>query len=445
MQDKGQDMSTADQLAAAAQRVDQQRQQLQRLHAAYRGDAAAAFVSAKAGEALNSKLRKLYVNFPRLVVNSLAERCQIQSFRRVGQSAADLDLWQLWKLAGLEAKSDQVHIDRKLYGAAYVTVWGTAANPRRPAVMVDSPRSASVKTDPATGEVLETFRTWKHEGTLYAARITPTELQTYTSRGEDLATAQWQPFRESQPNPWGRVPTVPFIRKGSSSAPNGVSAAADVLDLTDALAKILQDTMVTSEYHSRPRRWATGLEIVEDESGNVIDPFGDERLMQSESPETKFGQLPAAELRGYENVSAMLTQHIGSLTGLPPHYLGLHGDQPANADGIRAAETQLVARAETEKRGMAQQWADVAAWLDVVANSRAELPADVVTIWESSETRTPAAAADAAQKLHAMGVPLRTLLRDPLRYEPHEIEQIDRDSANEAARRQAFSSFDGPR
>lgn len=434
-------MSTQKELEAAAQQVAKQRQSTQRLHDAYRGKPSSAYMSAKAAEALSKRLSSLYVNFPRLVVNSIAERCQIQSFRRAGQTAADLQLWQLWKLAGMEAKSDTVHIDRALYGSAYVTVWGTAADPKRPAVMVDTPRSAAVETDPATGEVLSLFRTWKHGDKVYGAQITQDRLQTYRTEGSELETARWEPFREAQRNPWGRVPTVPFVRNGSSTEAVGVSAATDVLDLTDALAKIMQDTLVTSEYHSRPRRWATGLELQEDENGNPIDPFGETRLMQSEDPDTRFGQLQAAELSGYENVSAMLTQHIGSLTGLPPHYLGLHGDQPANADGTRAAETQLVARAETEKRAMSQPWAEVAAWLDAVANSKPEPASDVVSIWESSETRTPAAAADAAAKLHGLGVPLRSLLRDPLRYEPHEIDTIDKDYATEMARRQAFSGF----
>src|SRR5699024_7635825 len=127
------------------------------------------------------------------------------------------------------------------------------------------------------------------------------------------------------------VPMVPFLRRTSTDDHDGTSAVADVLDLTDALAKLLQDAMVTSEYFARPRRWATGLEIEEDDDGRPIDPFGDSRLLQSEDPETKFGQLDPARLDGYNDLSAMLTQHIGALTGLPPHYLGLHGDQPANA------------------------------------------------------------------------------------------------------------------
>lgn len=437
-------MSTADQLQAAAQRIERQRQQLQRVHTAYRGAAPSAFMSEAAGRALSKKLRTLYVNFPRLVVNSLAERTQVLSFRRADSADSDMTLWKLWKLAGMESKSDTVHVDRALYGAAYVTIWGHRNNPARPVVMVDTPRTATVKTDPATGEVTETFRIWQHDGTYYGSRITPHTLQQYVTKSSDLSSAIWEPFTDAQSNPFGEVPTVPFIRTGASSELQGVSAVSDILDLTDALAKVLQDSLVTSEYHSRPRRWATGLEIEEDDDGKPIDPFGESRLMQSEDPETRFGQLPPADVTGYADLTAMVTQQIGALTGLPPHYLGLHGDQPPNADGVRAAETQLVSRAEVEKRSMSQPWAEVAAWMRRINTSSAELDDDILTVWDSSEIRTPAAAADAAGKLYDIGVPLRTLLRDPLRYEPHEIAQIMRDQGTDMAQRAAFGSLNRP-
>lgn len=427
-------------MQVAAQKMDEQRQKTNRLRQSYKGTPGSAFMSKDAAEALDKNLGSLYVNFPRLVVHALAERCKLAAFRRIGGSEADTTFWDQWRSAGMEAKSDVAVIDRLLYGTAYVTVWGQAGAPDRPAVMIDTPRSAVVNIDPATGEVLDAFRIWKTGGKYYGAMLTRERVQRYAMEGSDVPSGKWSAMGAAEPNPWGRVPVVPMVRKASSSDVAGVSAAADVLDLTDALAKILQDAMVTSEYHSRPRRWATGLEIEEDEDGNAVDPFGKNRLMQSESPETKFGQLPSAGLEGYTDLSALLTQQVGSLTGLPPHYLGLHGDQPANADGVRAAETQLVSRAYAEMRGMAQEWAEVAAWIDTIANGRADWRCDLVTEWESPETRTEAQAADAAAKLWNIGVPLRTLLRDPLRRTPQEIQSIMQDQGLDLAQRAAFAT-----
>src|SRR5699024_12415618 len=99
--------------------------------------------------------------------------------------------------------------------------------------------------------------------------------------------------------PLGIVPVVPLIRQQSSEDVEGTSAVEDILDLTDAQAKILADAMVTSEHFARPRRRATGLEIDEDEDGNVVDPFRKESHLQSESPDTKVGQSSTADISGY--------------------------------------------------------------------------------------------------------------------------------------------------
>ena len=195
----------------------------------------------------------------------------------------------------------------------------------------------------------------------------------------------------------------------------------DLLDLTDAVAKILADALVTSEYYARPRRWATGLEIEEDEDGNIVDPFGAGRFLQSESPDTRFGQLDGSRLDGYTDMLATLTQQVGALSGLPPHYLGLHGDQPASADGIRAAEAQLTARARAEQRRTAAEWARVAWLLDAVSRGTSpELPdlRNTSAAWHSPETSTPAMDADAAAKLRGIGVPLEAVLTDQLGIEP---------------------------
>jgi hypothetical protein len=213
----------------------------------------------------------------------------------------------------------------------------------------------------------------------------------------------------------------------SDSVDLGASILGDITDLTDAISKLLSDAMVTSEYHARPRRWATGLEIEEDDEGNPIDPFGQKRLLQSEDPQTKFGQLDGARLDGYSDLIATLTQQVGSLTGLPPHYLGLHGDQPANADGVKAAETQLVVAAYEAQRQLSDPWRSVAWLLDAVRTRTAPDPAtlrDWSVSWQSPEIRTPAQQADAALKHRAVGIPLEYVVRHLLDYPADEIDAL---------------------
>lgn len=438
-------------LTAELTELETTKGRLDPFHKAWHGEQASAYLSTKSKEALDTRLRRLSVNFPRLVVRSLADRLTVTGFRReraqpAGEGTAaqghgeDAATWRNYSRAGLVSGSELIHTDRSLYGAAYVTVWGHGNDSRRPVVMLDNPRTARVVTDPATGDVVRAVRSWTSDGHRHALLMLPSGSVRFRARdigsGIPLAGSSWQAVEHVE-NPWGVVPVVPFVRRQSTDDHDtGTSLVTDILDLTDAVSKVLQDAMVTSEYFARPRRWATGLEIQEDKAGNPVDPFGEGRFLQSEDPETKFGQLDSSRLDGYADLTATLTQQVGALSGLPPHYLGLHGDQPPNADSIRASETQLTMLAYSEHRQLGPDWSRVAAWLHAVADG-ADLTDDYVTLWESPETRTPAQAADAATKLHGIGVPLGSLLTDPLGYEPDTVATIlsqrDRDQITRAA------------
>lgn len=399
---------------------------LNRYRQAYDGRSPAAYMSRDSRKAIDQRLNSLGVNYPRMYVKALTDRLGISGYRRQGDQDLDTRTWELWRAAGLSASSQLVHTDRLIYGNAYVTVWAHKLNPRQPVVMIDSPMTANVATDPATGEVLAGVRMWETaDGTRHALLMEPNDITRWQGKRDvpPEHAGTWN-LTEHIPNPWARVPMVPFTRQETADDTDGTSLLSDVLDLADGYAKVLQDAVVTSEYYARPRRWATGLEIEYDENDEPRDPFGDSRFLQSEDPETKFGQLNAASLDGYKTLLDQFTAAIGSVTGLPPHYLGIYGNQPANAESIRASESQLVAQAYTEQHSLDRPWSQVAGWLNAIADGLTDIPAGLLPRWENPETRTPAAEADAAAKLAAIGVPLRTLLDQPLRYEPHQITAI---------------------
>lgn len=404
--------------------LDRQRPGLLRLRDQWRGESPAAYLSAVSRDALDKRLGKLGANFPRLVVNSLAERLTLKSVTIGGD--ADPSLFSEFKGAGGVQLAEQIHTDRLLFGSAYVTVWADEYG--RATLTGDTPLTMTHGADPATGEVLWALRCWSvgdgGAAVLYERdRITFWKSELYSPG----AASTWQSAGVLD-NPLGVVPVVPFTRRTSLSDPLvGSSVVADVLDLSDAVAKLLSDSMVTSEFYVRPRRWATGLEIEEDEDGNIVDPFGKGRFLQSESPDTKFGQLDGSRLDGYADLIATLTQQIGALTGLPAHYLGLHGDQPPNADSVRAAEAQLTSRAYTEQSALSRPWSTVAWLLDAVRGKSAAdstLAPEYGVLWESPEIRTPAQAADVAVKLRSIGVPLADVLADPMGYSPDRVAAI---------------------
>ena len=402
---------------------------LVRLDTYWHGQQPAAFLSPASAEALGDRFRVLAVNFPRLAVEALGERLTITGFRTDGPDAEpDDELWRVWRRNGMEDASAQAHTDALVYGRSFVIVWADRAG--NPVVTVESPRQVAVLRDPATRQVTAAMKRWIADGKGHAVLYEPDKITRLVSDANVVDPAAmpstgWS-TTETIRNPLGVVPVVPIVNRGRLLDVDGVSEMADVLDLADALNKLVVDLMVTSEFYARPRRWATGLEVIEDADGNPVKPFSAalDDVWQSEDPATKFGQFDPARLDGYADAVALITQQIGALTGLPPHYLGLHGDQPTSADAIRSAEASLVARAYALHRTFGTAWADVARLVVAVRDGSDPLALDVETVWANPETRTPAQAADAAAKLVGVGVPLSVVLADTLGMTPAQVDRV---------------------
>ena len=402
---------------------------LSRLDAYYDGTQPAAFLSVEAREALGDKLRVLAVNFPRLAVQAVAERLQVKGFQTGGEgSDPDAELWGIWRRNRMEDAAAQAHVDALVYGRLFVIVW--AGKNGQPLITVESPKQVAVLRDPATREVTSAMKRWVSNGKGHAVLYEAHQITRYVSQanvveGSTPGSTGWE-LAETIANPLGVVPVVPIVNRGRLLEVDGVSEMEDLLDLSDGLNKIMSDALVTSEFYARPRRWATGLEIVEDENGKPVKPFSSalDDIWQSEAPDTKFGQFEAASLSGYSDLAAMLTQQIGALSTLPPHYLGLNGDQPPSADAIRSAEASLVSRVYALQRTFGQSWDDVARLVLAVRDGSDPAQLDVRTAWVNPETRTDAQAADAAAKLVGVGVPLTIVLEDQLGMTPAQVDRV---------------------
>src|SRR5699024_12850445 len=87
----------------------------------------------------------------------------------------------------------------------------------------------------------------------------------------------------------------------------------------------------------------------------------------------------------------------------------------------RAAEDKLTSRVHYELRQLDQPWARTAALLELAADRDKITPTTYRHEWASPEIRTPEQAADAGQKLHAMGVPLASILSETMGWTPEQV------------------------
>lgn len=381
-------------LIHSLQLIDENTDRYSRLAAYYTGTQPLTFLSPEARAALNNRLSAVSVNVPRLLVDTLAERLRITGFTR-------LDVWPAWTANGMETLAGVAHREAMMLGDAYVIVWaGPDGTPR---VTVESATQMAVTTDPATRSVTSGIKRWEAGGATHAVHYGPDVITRY--RADSLgATTTGFKVVQTIPNPLGRPPVV-HLRNGDRLLTAGVSEMADVLSLTDALVKLTTDMLTASEYAARPRRWASGVELTEDDNGQAVNPFPEtDRMMIAEEHETRFGQLPGGDLAGYENAVGVIMRQISAVSGLPEHLLGIGGDNPSSADAIRASEASLTARAEARQGTFGRAWSQVAQLVVAVRDGAAPGAVDVAPIWADPSTRSVAQEADAVVKLYAAGL-----------------------------------------
>lgn len=375
----------------------------------YRGEQPLAFLAPEAKAAIGSRFGKMSTNIPRIAVNALAERLRVAGFRSSTTDTAQL--WQDWQRCDMDQLSPLAHREALTLGESFVIVWADAQG--RPQVSIESPTQVAVVRDPASRQVIAAVKRWTTASTTEATLFEPDTVTRYSA---NTAGATITGFKATEvlPNPYGVVPVVP-LRNSDRLLGCASSEMDDLLPLVDGLNKLLADLMVASEYSGRPRRWATGIELEEapvlDADGNdtgetvAVNPYPDaNRMMINESPDGKFGQLSAADLASYEAAVRVLQAQISAVSGLPPHYLGAHGDQPASADAMRAAEASLTAKAEARQQVFGTAWEQVARLMVATRTGQDPAAVELAVSWADPATRSVAQEADAIVKLHTSGL-----------------------------------------
>lgn len=382
------------------QKLDEPTARFATLDRYYAGEQSLAFLAPDARKQLGDRLERIAVNIPRLAVTSLAERLRIIGFTNAGKR--DTKLWASWIDQDLDQLASVAHREALTLGSSYVIVWADADG--SPKVTVESARQVAVVRDPGTRRIVAAVKRWETDKTTEAVLYEPDKITRYSANSTGAVTFGQFKTVQVLDNPLGMVPVV-ALRNSDRLLDDGVSEMTDLIPLVDALNKLLADMMVTSEYFARPRRWATGLELYEDDDGNVENPVDEGmRMMVSEDPDTKFGQLPAADLSSYEGGVRVLTGQIMAVSGLPAHYLGTLTDAPTSADSMRAAEASLSARAQARQAQFGRAWEDVARLMTAVRDGVDPLGVDVRVHWADTSTRSIAQEADAAVKLYSAGL-----------------------------------------
>lgn len=398
---------------------------------------------------VDKQLAGFNVNLCRVAVQALAERLRVTGFT-VTVDGRDVSsrAWQLWTSSNMDMLLGSLLADSLALGSSYLVAWVDGAG--RATVTGETAEHVAVERDPVTGGVIAAVKRWTVtdangvEVEQHAVKYLPTRIVHLRKTG---ATRRWALVRAVD-NPLGVVPVVPLTNIDRVGDPVGYSVIDDMAPLVDALSKLLADMLTASEAVARPRRWATGVTLEDDDTAGfmvddgadgfmvdgpaagpvppagrepdaVVSPFADDnRMMVSEDPSSKFGQLPSADLKGYQTAVELVLQQIMAVAALPSHMVGITSSNPATAEAMRASEASLTSRAESRIRvfDAAVEWA-----VRLLVAIDAGVSPDRVTAtarWADPATRSQAQEADAAVKLHADGLLSRDEARQRVGLDP---------------------------
>lgn len=357
------------------------------------------------------------VNWSGLVVDSIEERLDVEGFR-VGADASGLDddLVQVWQDNDLDEASGEGHIASMVAKQSFIMVGPHPDDLSKPLVTVEYPDQVAVEVDPVSRRPRAALKMWASDtelGLLNMAELhLPGRLVTYElGKKVDEQAQPWaKALEQHQTSPM--VGVVPMLNRPRRWV--GRSELDAIIPLVDGCNQTATNMMAALEHHALPRRWALNVaeQDFQDKDGNPVPAWkiatgaiwaiprvDDDTGVLGEQAQPKVGQFSAADLQNFHGSLRTLAIMAASLYGLPPHYMGLAGDNPASADAIRAAESRLVKRAERRQRTFGGAW-ERAMRIALAIMGRDPSEANrIETVWRDAATPTRAAQADAAVKL----------------------------------------------
>ena len=402
------------------------------------------------GIAVPKEMRRLlsHVGYPRLYVDSIAERQELQGFRIGGSTDADSELWDWWQANNLDVDAALGHAEALIYGRSYITIAAPGEEDRYvdqtvPIIRVEPPTALHAVIDPRTREVTSAIRA------IYSEDISYVGTQSYaaTMGGELIACTmylpdetvswtrddqrQWQMVSRVEHN-LGIVPVVPLANRTRLSDLYGTSEITPELrSVTDAAARIMMDMQATAEIMAIPQRLIFGVSPqdvgVNPQTGEKLFDAYMAKIMAFEDPDGKAQQFSAAELRNFVEALDALDRKAAAYTGLPPQYLSYSSQNPASAEAIKSSESRLVLKVERKNAIFGGAW-EQAMRIAVLA-MRGTVDPEMLrleSVWRDPSTPTYASKADAVTKLYANGagiIPL-TQARLDLGYSIQQIEQM---------------------
>lgn len=350
-----------------------------------------------------------------LVVTAVAQELYVEGYRAANDKE-NSTAWTAWQANGMDGRQIAVHRAALAYGLAYVTVLpgqDPVAGEPMPVMRGMSPRRMIAFYEDAVEDV------WPE----YALRADPAKvngnpgflLRLYDDEFVHRLTANAGgdaiSYVSTQRHGLG---VCPIVRYANNLDLEG-RAAGEVEPFIPLAARIDQtifDRLVVQRFASWVVRTIAGMaepETTAEAEKKKLQLLVDSILV-AEDPDTKFGSLPASDLKGFIDAKDADIRDLAAVTQTPPHHL-LGAVANLSAEALAAAEASLSRKVEERKHTFGESHEQS---LRLAAHIMGDEPGSrnvsAQVRWRDMESRSLAQTADALGKIAQMlGVPVEML------------------------------------
>lgn len=371
------------------------------------------------------KLREIFkqsVNFTLnhcgTVIDTVKDRLNVESFTTENQNANDA-ADAIYKSCRIGLLQDEVHNTALVYGHSFLVV---QAGDDGLEAFAHSPAMATVVYDDENPrKKIAGAKWWASGKKTYLNIYTPDQIVKLQSDTMFPSSEKSFYMIEESPNEYGMIPVFEFVLSECRE-----SELKQLIPVQDAINKLYNDMMVSSEFNSFPWRVAiTGQDI----SGLKMSPGNLLQLEPSAGDEqpTSLIQFPKDDLAHYMNLINGLTQQMSSISRIPLFYFQSTA-QPPSGDALEILESPLVKKVESLQDRFEVAWSEFAEFALMLQGIQSGA---IEVNWTKPETRQESSAAATRKTNKEAGIPITTQLRQE-GWTDEELNQLHEDSASEA-------------
>lgn len=409
----------------------------------YDGEQPLVYSSEKLKEIFSGLEARFTENWCAVVVDSVLDRLELRPPTVAGDDAAAQTLAALWQTTGLADEEYNIHEDVAVTGETFVIAW--LDDEGAVSAFQNDARLCHAQYAAENPHQLRFAAKWWNNGdgirlTLYY----PDRLEYYaTGRtfqpGETPTAKAFMPIAGTPDgeavaeNPYGVIPVFHF----RANRRRACSQLANVVEVQDAVNKLLADMMVAAEFGAFPQRYvisAAGIANLKNNPNAIWDLVASEQGMQA----TQAGQFTATDLQNYLQAINKLSADIGIITRTPRHYFHQQGGDPSG-EALIALEAPLNKKTQRLQATLTPTWRDLAAFLLRLQGREAVAAQQIQVHYAPVETTQPRSAAEVRKLAVDAGLPLHTHLRRAEGWSAEELAALDADRAAERLAERSYA------